>query len=678
MNMKHKGQRPKLDRRNAIKNIDYDADPSRSTSPSSSSFGDLQTRSLDLSPLSNQTSFRVEGKYGEFDLICRSLGLSGPEDFAIPVAAWQARKDRSSFPLVSRSPLHRHRKSNNFELEKSSKAADVGLESNVVDQFEARVSIVGEDTHETGRTQVSKSLFSSRFDEDRFRASDEQKDSENVNINSKEGLSSNTAGVETKHEDQHIKSKDCLNSGGSEVVLRRNDYYQLENDCSDLNITSKLATVESCGRGRGIKGVRPPLLAPPPLRTLPIVDNVSSTWDLCRSFGPQDDREPCSLIFAKLADCSHEEDASPKRNERVSPKPADSSDEEDGSPKRNERVSLKLADSSDEEVKALKRNGSVIGEIVERGAYNGHRLGETVVISESCSYTTNGYKYSLRTKESVYNISSNWQKGELLGSGSFGTVYEGFTDDGFFFAVKEVSLLDQGSQGQQSIYQLEQEISLLSRFQHENIVQYLGTHKDGAKLYIFLELVTKGSLGSLYQKYHLRDSQVSAYTRQILNGLKYLHAQNVVHRDIKCANILVDATGSVKLADFGLAKATTLNDVKSCKGTAFWMAPEVVRSRGYGLAADIWSLGCTVLEMLTRRPPYSHLEGMQALYRIGKGEPPPVPDSLSTDARDFIAKCLQVNPNDRPTAAQLLEHPFIRKPQTSLSPRSPHHDGMQS
>nr|CAN74761.1 hypothetical protein VITISV_011402 [Vitis vinifera] len=141
-----------------------------------------------------------------------------------------------------------------------------------------------------------------------------------------------------------------------------------------------------------------------------------------------------------------------------------------------------------------------------------------------------------------------WGGGKQLGRSG--------TCDGFFFAVKEVSLLDQGSQGKQSIYQLEQEISLLSQFEHENIVRYYGTDKlhcamtraleqllfsllsdswvllatDDSKLYIFLELVTKGSLLSLYQKYDLRESQASAYTRQILNGLKYLHEQNVVHR----------------------------------------------------------------------------------------------------------------------------------------------------
>ncbi|KAF8030373.1 hypothetical protein BT93_E2727 [Corymbia citriodora subsp. variegata] len=312
-------------------------------------------------------------------------------------------------------------------------------------------------------------------------------------------------------------------------------------------------------------------------------------------------------------------------------------------------------------------------------------FGETAVPSSSCSFFIINDEDSSSTTTTPRNISpggtfrriiTNFHKGQLLGRGSFGSVYEGITDDGCFIAIKEVSLLDQGDMGWQTILYLEQEIALLSQFEHENIVHFLGTSKDDFNLYIFLELMTKGSLANLYQTYHLRDSQVSSYTRQILSGLKYLHDRNVVHRDIKCANILVHANGMVKLADFGLAKATTLNDVRSCKGTAFWMAPEVVnaKNRGYGLPADIWSLGCTVLEMLTRRVPYFPLEWMQALFRIRRGEPPPVPDSLSIDARDFILQCIQVEPDDRPTAAQLLDHKFVKRPVPTLSgSASPYH-----
>ncbi|XP_056844111.1 mitogen-activated protein kinase kinase kinase 1-like [Raphanus sativus] len=173
------------------------------------------------------------------------------------------------------------------------------------------------------------------------------------------------------------------------------------------------------------------------------------------------------------------------------------------------------------------------------------------------------------------SIITSWQKGQLLGRGSFGSVYEGISGDGDFLAVKEVSLLEQGSQAQECIQQLEGEIALLSQLQHQNIVRYRGTANDGSNLYIFLELVSQGSLLKVYQRYKLTDSVVSMYTRQILEGLKYLHGEGFIHRDIKCANILVDACGAVKLADFGLAKVSKLNDIKSCKGTPFWMAPEV-------------------------------------------------------------------------------------------------------
>ncbi|MED6184939.1 hypothetical protein PIB30_052265 [Stylosanthes scabra] len=359
--------------------------------------------------------------------------------------------------------------------------------------------------------------------------------------------------------------------------------------------------------GAAIKGARPPLLRP-------IVDGVGSNWDLKRSFGPQDNFSPSS--------------------------------------------------SGEIGFVGRVRNGDRSMLFTDSGSFTTSHDDDSDIGGERACPCSGSGAVDASLNEWFNRTFSSWQKGDVLGKGSFGTVYEGFTDDGFFFAVKEASLLDEGSnQGKQSIFQLRQEISLLSRFRHENIVRYFGTQEDQSSLYIFLELVPKGSLLSLYQKYSLNDSHVSAYTWQILHGLKYLHDQNVVHRDIKCANILVDVNGSVKLADFGLAKATKLNDVKSSKGSPYWMAPEVVnlRNDGYGLAADIWSLGCTVLEMLIGKPPYSDLEGMQALFRIGRGEPPPIPETLSKDARDFILECLQVNPSKRPTAAQLLEHPFLRR-----------------
>ncbi|KAG5050531.1 hypothetical protein JHK85_011634 [Glycine max] len=548
MDRKNPRRKPKLERRNALKysSSEYDV-------VSSPSDDTLYTRSMEFY---DRTSFRIEGVEGEFDRICRSLGLSGPEDFAIPAAAWEAMKFRSSSDILPRLKL------DNLDIPEE----DVEEESKV---NEVRM----------------------------FKSAEEGELSENHGVS-------------------------------DSVRVREID--------------------ES---SNGIKGIRPPMLKPPPGTRVQVVDDSAcSSWDLLRDLAPQGGEG------LPLNHSNEEREVAEKEEGEVGTKE---------SPKREE----------------------------EQNVDNAARIAEIVAgLSESCSFSTSNEddSSSSTTDPRSNNISpqgrikriitaGSWQKGEFLGGGSFGSVYEGISDDGFFFAVKEVSLLDQGTQGKQSVYQLEQEIALLSQFEHDNIVQYYGTEMDQSKLYIFLELVTKGSLRSLYQKYTLRDSQVSAYTRQILHGLKYLHDRNVVHRDIKCANILVDASGSVKLADFGLAKATKLNDVKSMKGTAFWMAPEVVKgkNKGYGLPADMWSLGCTVLEMLTGQLPYRDLECMQALFRIGKGERPPIPDSLSRDAQDFILQCLQVNPNDRPTAAQLLNHSFVQRPLSQSSGSSfPHIHGL--
>ncbi|XP_054788911.1 mitogen-activated protein kinase kinase kinase 1-like [Prosopis cineraria] len=545
MDQKKFRRKPKLERRNAAKYYEYD--PASSSSSLDDSSGSLYTRSMEFY---DRTSFRIEGTEGEFDLICRSLGLSGPEDLAIPAAAWEAMKVRSSSDILPMLKLN-------------------DLES---------------------------------------------------------------------QEKEELKDKES-----NQLVRESGDKCEGRVTIRDVTKSAKDEPAETSGSG-GIKGLRPPMIKPPPGMRLPVIDNNCSTWDILRDFAPQGERQS----LEKYEEPNFSDDDQERRigTERAEAQKQEAGGREaDGhTPKLEEDNASRLADVGAE--------------------FSGSFSFTTSNEDDSSSSSTDPRSTNISPNVRFRRIIANWQKGELLGRGSFGSVYEGISGDGFFFAVKEVSLLDQGSQGQQSVYQLEQEIALLSQFEHENIVQYYGTEMDESKLYIFLELVTKGSLASLYRRYNLRDSQVSAYTRQILHGLKYLHDQDVIHRDIKCANILVDASGSVKLADFGLAKATKFNDVKSCKGTAFWMAPEVVKGKnqGYGLPADIWSLGCTVLEMLTGQIPYSNLEWMQALFRIGKGERPPVPDSLSKDATDFILQCLQVNPDDRPTATKLLNHPFVQRP----------------
>lgn len=266
--------------------------------------------------------------------------------------------------------------------------------------------------------------------------------------------------------------------------------------------------------------------------------------------------------------------------------------------------------------------------------------------------------------ERPVNLTTGWRKGSLLGSGTFGQVYTGFhSESGQSCAIKEVVIIPDNEKSMESARQLMQEISLLSQMKHTNIVQYYGTELIEDRLYIYLELMSNGSIHKLIQQYGpLSESCIAVYTRQILHGLCYLHGKNTVHRDIKGANILVDKGGLVKLADFGMAKHISAQSFPlSFKGSPYWMAPEVIRnSNGYDFSVDIWSLGCTVLEMATGKPPWSEFEGIAAVFKIGNSkEVPAIPEFLSDEGKMFLRCCLQRDPRKRPTAAQLLEHPFL-------------------
>ncbi|PWA62632.1 rho-associated protein kinase 1/2 [Artemisia annua] len=265
---------------------------------------------------------------------------------------------------------------------------------------------------------------------------------------------------------------------------------------------------------------------------------------------------------------------------------------------------------------------------------------------------------------------SKWKKGRLLGRGTFGHVYLGFNNEsGQMCAIKEVKVVGDDQSSKESLKQLNQEITLLSHLSHPNIVQYYGSELGEEALSVYLEYVSGGSIHKLLQEYGpFREPVIQNYTRQVLCGLAYLHGRNTVHRDIKGANILVDPNGEIKLADFGMAKhITNCTSMLSFKGSPYWMAPEVVmNTNGYNLAVDIWSLGCTILEMATSKPPWGQYEGVAAIFKIGNSKDmPDIPDHLSNDAKSFIKQCLQRDPSLRPTASKLLDHPFVRDQATT-------------
>ena len=207
-------------------------------------------------------------------------------------------------------------------------------------------------------------------------------------------------------------------------------------------------------------------------------------------------------------------------------------------------------------------------------------------------------------------------------------------------------------------------------------MQYLGSYKGQRHLYIILEFAENGSLSQIIKAHRFGpfpESLVAVYVTQVLQGLEYLHAEGVVHRDIKGANILTTKQGVVKLADFGVA--TRLGSLGRgagggaggpVVGTPYWMAPEVIEMVGVTAASDIWSVGCLAVELLTGAPPYYDLQPMSALYRIVQDDRPPLPQGLSGSMADFLSKCFQKDPGSRPTAAKLLKHPWLESSRGNL------------
>ncbi|CAG8982195.1 hypothetical protein HYALB_00003631 [Hymenoscyphus albidus] len=254
----------------------------------------------------------------------------------------------------------------------------------------------------------------------------------------------------------------------------------------------------------------------------------------------------------------------------------------------------------------------------------------------------------------------DYRLGECLGKGAFGSVYKAFNwGTGEAVAVKQIKL---GDLPRSELRMIEAEIDLLKNLNHDNIVKYLGFVKSSDCLNIILEYCENGSLHSICKSYgKFPENLVGVYMGQILLGLQYLHDQGVIHRDIKGANILTTKDGKVKLADFGVSTSTLAGADKEAQvvGTPYWMAPEIIQLSGATPASDIWSLGCTVIELLEGKPPYHKLAPMPALFAIVNDDHPPLPEGVSPAARDFLMQCFQKDPNLRVSARKLLKHAWI-------------------
>ena len=270
-----------------------------------------------------------------------------------------------------------------------------------------------------------------------------------------------------------------------------------------------------------------------------------------------------------------------------------------------------------------------------------------------------------QANEIIGKIIEGYRIIKFLGSGKFSVVYEAERQlDSKLVALKIIKIYD--IKDKNLVEKCLQEVNLLKRVNHPNIIKYLDSFIFQNELYIAVEWADKGDVKRLIKKYkqegdEIDERKVIEYTREIAAGLNHMHEQRVIHRDLKPANILITSDGIFKLGDLGLGRIMNTETIKTFSkvGTPLYMAPEVINnSNGYDFKCDNWSLGCVIYELITLRSPFQTSEKLSLIElfkKINSGLYPKIDNNKYKVAAKISEALLKVNPEERMELDQVLK-----------------------
>jgi len=198
---------------------------------------------------------------------------------------------------------------------------------------------------------------------------------------------------------------------------------------------------------------------------------------------------------------------------------------------------------------------------------------------------------------------------------------------------------------------------------HPNIVKYFACYETHNELWGIMEYLEGGTLEQAVKAYNFAENQIAYVAREVLRALAFLHSENLVHRDLKSGNIMLSTQGEIKIIDFGLCVDISNGMKTSMVGSPFWMPPEMIQRKPYDHKVDLWSLGICLMELANGNPPHAK-SSIKAMFTVGtEGYPQPFekPKLWSDEFKEFLSLCLQMDPQNRPSSAELLQHAFMKK-----------------